>query len=508
MTMTSLAVRAPPAPAPVCLDHVLLRRAFLVLGLALAFVAPFSPDPVEFAAGAFVPWLVLRIVGTATLPAAVVYFLLWQWLQIYARTLVGLTDGEEMARGLFGPWVVDAYWYMLASIVVLALAMRAVLGGARPPTPRHATAHLAWRPADLFQFYLAALLISTVGRFLVDFIPAIDQPMEAVARLKLIALLMLFGGVLSVNRGFGFLLAAVMVELGIGFSGLLGDFRSVFIILFVSALAVRIRWTAITSIIAGAAAMLLVFLALFWTSVKSEYREVATGSDDSQNVKMSLDTRFGYLGGRVASVGDIDWSRASYALLYRLAYIDIFGSVIGVKLMSPEQGSFRQWSDALGHVFQPRFLFPNKQALSDTEVFVRLARGDASEQVRLGTSISVGYMAENYVDLGFPGMLGGMFMIGLVLAAACRYFMAAPLPWIVREGIVLAFIYAVGNNGVEMSLPKLLGGAVMTFVVYAVLIKFAFPIALRWLDIRAAAARQLELRRQQARAAMHNGLLK
>jgi hypothetical protein len=508
MTMTSLAVRAPPAPVPVRLDHVLLRRAFLVLGLALVFIAPFSPDPVEFAAGALVPWLVLRIIGTPTLPAAVVYYLLWQWLQIYARTLVGLTDGEEMARGLFGPWVVDAYWYMLASVVVLALAMRAVLGSARSPTPRLATAHLAWRPADLFQFYLAALLISTVGRFLVDFIPAIDQPMEAVARIKLIALLMLFGGVLSLNRGFGFLLGAVMVELVIGFSGLLGDFRSVFIILFISALAVRIRWTAITSIIVGAAAILLVFLALFWTSVKSEYREVATGSDDSQNVKMSLDTRFGYLGGRVASAGDIDWSRASYALLNRLAYVDIFGSVIGVKLVSPEQGTFRQWSDALAHVFQPRFLFPNKQALSDTEVFVRLARADSSEQMRSATSISVGYLSENYVDLGFPGMLGGVFVIGLVVAAACRYFMAVPLPWIVREGIVLAFIYAIGNNGVEISLPKLLGGTVVTFVVYALLIKFAFPIALRWLDVRAAVARQLELRRQQARAALQNGLLK
>ena len=48
--------------------------------------------------------------------------------------------------------------------------------------------------------------------------------------------------------------------------------------------------------------------------MKAEYREVATGSDDLQNVKMSLDTRFGYLGGRMASAGDIDWGRASYAL--------------------------------------------------------------------------------------------------------------------------------------------------------------------------------------------------
>ena len=38
-----------------------------------------------------------------------------------------MTDSEEMARGLYGPWVVDAYWYMLASIVTLALAIRAVL---------------------------------------------------------------------------------------------------------------------------------------------------------------------------------------------------------------------------------------------------------------------------------------------------------------------------------------------------------------------------------------------
>ena len=86
--MTTLAVRAPPVPAVARLDHVLLRRAFLVIGLALVFVAPFTPDPVEFTVGAFVPWLVLRIVGTPTLPAALVFYLLWQWLQVYARRLL------------------------------------------------------------------------------------------------------------------------------------------------------------------------------------------------------------------------------------------------------------------------------------------------------------------------------------------------------------------------------------------------------------------------------------
>lgn len=507
MTMSTLAVRAPPAV--VRLDNVLLRRAFLVMGLLLVVVAPFTPDPVEFVVGGFVPWLVLRIVGTPTLPAALVYYLLWQWLQVFARTLVSAIDGEEMARGLFGPWVANAYWYMLASIVALALAIRAVLGTARPPTPRLAAAHLAWRPVDLFQFYLAGLLASTVARYLQESIPALDQPLEAVARIKIVVLFMLFAGVLSAGRGIVYVAAAVVVELMIGFSGLLGDFRGVFIFLFVAALAVRIRWTGVTSIVVGAAAVMLVALGLFWTSVKAEYREIATGSDDSQNVKMSLDVRFGYLGSRVVAAGDIDWRLASYALLSRLAYVDIFGSVIGVKLVAPEQqDALQQWSDALAHVFQPRFLFPGKAALSDTEVFVRLARGDASEQMRTATSISVGYLAENYVDLGFPGMLMGVFLIGLMVGAVCRYFMALPLPWVVREGTILAFIYAIGSNGVEISLPKLLGAMFMTFVVYGLLARFAFPIPLRWLDSKAAAARHQEMLRQRARASTQNPLVK
>jgi len=499
MTTTTLAVRAPPAVAR--LDHVLLRRAFLALALGLAFVAPFSPNPVEFAVGAFVPWLLVRIVGTATLPAIVIFYLLWQWLQVFARAVLSLVDGEEMARGLYGPWVVDAYWYMLASLVTLALAFRAVLGTVKPPSPRLAVAHLQWRPADLFLVYLGSLLISSAARIVADSVTALDQPMDAVARFKVVALVVLFGRVMSSGKGVSFLLAAVAIELVLGFTGILGDFRGVFFILFVAALAVRIRWTGMTSAVAAVTAVLLVVLALFWTSVKTDFREVATGSTDSQNIRTSLDVRFGYLGNRLVSPGDIDWNTASYALIIRLAYVDIFGSVIGVKLVSPEQGTVRQWNDAVAHVFQPRFLFPDKPSLSDTEVFVRLARGDASEQMRAGTSISVGYLAENYVDFGFPGMLMAVFVIGLILAAVCRYFMAIALPWIVIEGIIAAFLYATGGNGVEVSLPKLFGATFMLFLVYALLARFAFPIGLRWLDARAAAARRLEMLRQRARSA-------
>ena len=468
------------------LDLNSLKRGFFYIAVALMFVAPFSQDPMALACGAAVPWLILQIIARPGMPVAVVYIFIWQWLQIFTRVLQSVVDNKSIANGLYGPNVARAYWYMLASLVVMALAMRLVLGNLKPPTVQDRTAHFEWRPLDLFSLYIGMLFVAVGCRFASYALPALDQPLDAVARLKIVLLFMLFGTVMMTGRNTNLLWGAVALEIVLGFTGLLSDFRGVFIYLAIAALAARIPLKGTTVAAGLACAGFLVFLALFWTSVKAEYREFATGSSDSQNVKVALDARFGYLGNRLASSDAIDWDMAAYALLVRLAYTDIFGSVIGVQETAPEQVFVRQWQDAVGHVVKPRFLFPNKASLSDTEVYVRLARGDSSEQVRLGTSISVGYMAENFVDFGFPGMLGGIFVIGLMYGIAIRYFMALKLPWILREGIVVGFVFGVAHNGVEMSLPKILGAAVMFVAVYALLARFVFPSALNWLKGRAA----------------------
>lgn len=462
-----------------------LKRAFFYMAVCLVFFAPTAEDPLAFAVGAAVPWIILQILASPGMPVAVVYVFIWQWTQIFARVLQAMVDGESLASGLYGPNVARAYWYMLASLIAMALAYRLVLGRIKPPTVQERTAHFEWRPLDLFGLYIGMLILSVGCRFASLMIPALDQPLAVVAQLKVVLLFMLFTNVMMSGRGINLMLGAILIEIVLGFSGLLSDFRGVFVYLAMAALAARVTLKGTTVAFGIVCAGFLVFLALFWTSVKSEYREFATQSSDSQNVKVDLNDRFGYLGGRLASPGEIDWKLASYALLTRLAYTDIFGSVIGVQESAPEAAVVRQWQEAIEHVAKPRFLFPDKAALSDTEIYVRLARGDASEQVRLGTSISVGYMAENFVDFGFPTMLGGMFVLGLLCALAIRYFMSFKLPWLLREGLVLGFVLGIAANGVEMSLPKILGATVMFLLVYTLLARFVFPTALNWLKVRA-----------------------
>jgi len=339
------------------LDYAFLQRFFLFLGIALLVFCPFTRDPIAFAVGGFFPWLLMMIIGRPNMPAGIVYLVLWQWAQTFARVVETIPDGEALGGGLFGPNVERAYWYMLASVLVLALCMRGMLGNLRPPTQQDRTWHTRWQPRDLVVVYVGTLGLSIVARFAGNIAAALDQPMQALLHLKILAMFLLFTNVLMTGVGGRYLVVVVLFETITGFTGILSDFKAVFLQLALAALAARIRWTFTMGIASMVWMVVLVTLGIFWSGVKADYRQLATGSEESQAISASLSDRLGYLGNRAITPSSINWNEASYALLIRFAYVDIFGSVITVQEASPEPGFMRQWSDGLSHVLQPRFLF-------------------------------------------------------------------------------------------------------------------------------------------------------
>jgi hypothetical protein len=484
MTLAALP-RTNPAPT---LDFGLLRRGFAGFAALAVLMAPFSNEPLAMAVGGFVPWLVLRIVGTPTMPAAVAYFFIWQWVQIFARTLQSWVDGMPMAASLEGPGVERAYWYMLSSLVVMACVFRLVLGNLKPPTQWQRTIHYHWQPVDLLLLYAAGSAVAIAMGIGARVVSPLAQPLMAVAQLKVVAIFMLFVYVMSTGRGTKFLFGVVLLEIVIGITGFFSNFRGVFIYLAIAAIAARVKWKTTTSIAAIAGLAGLVGLALFWTAVKVEYRVYVAKSDEAQQINVPLSERLAYIGSRALSL-DIDMQQTSYALLSRLAYVDIFGAVIAVQEAQPEPIPMRQWRDAIGHLTMPRFLFPDKAPLSDSEVYMRLARRLTMDDVREGTSISVGYMAENFADLGFPGMLFGVAGLALIVAGVARVLMSFQLPQIMREGILMAFAHNVSHDGVEVSLAKTLGATIMFLAAFLLLNKFVFPRVLQWLELRSRVLR-------------------
>ena len=56
----------------------------------------------------------------------------------------------------------------------------------------------------------------------------------------------------------------------------------------------------------------------------------------------------------------------------------------------------------------------------------------------------------------------------------------------VREGAVLAIIYTIGHDGVEISLPKILGSMYMSLGVWAIMARWGFPYIFRYLGRNSA----------------------
>jgi len=134
---------------------------------------------------------------------------------------------------------------------------------------------------------------------------------------------------------------------------------------------------------------------------------------------------------------------------------------------------------AVMHVLQPRFLFPDKPPLeSDTDIAVRysgLALDKGGNAVN--TSISLGYVAELYVDFGIVGALVAMSILGFLAGRVVRYLTASTaLPTILSSGLAVMFMISMASF--EEALAKMVGGAITTFIVILVLRSLLLPYLL------------------------------
>jgi hypothetical protein len=119
------------------------------------------------------------------------------------------------------------------------------------------------------------------------------------------------------------------------------------------------------------------------------------------------------------------------------------------------------------HVLTPRFLFPDKPALDDSER-TRLYTGVQVAGTETGTSIGIGYVGESYVDYGPVGMFAPIFLLGLFYGLINRFFITRTKYKLL--GAALAVSVLIFNAyAIETSNIKLVGGVVSVALVSVVI---------------------------------------
>src|SRR4029077_9028656 len=70
----------------------------------------------------------------------------------------------------------------------------------------------------------------------------------------------------------------------------------------------------------------------------------------------------------------------------------------------------------------PRFLWPDKPSVNDANRFYQTAYGLTAERQLGSVSIAVGVLGEAFINFGWPGVIGMMTAIGLLLGVFERTF--------------------------------------------------------------------------------------
>lgn len=443
----------------------------MIVCLAMALPAVLSANPLLTLAGLAVVPLLFGLLWRPGEPPVLLFAATFQWLQVFVPVLIADRNGDPLTNSMWLREIDTAAWLGLATIVVLAAGMRLGLGRRRftdTETLRSAARLLDAR--RLAFAYIVSFILPEVVLQVSAIVPGLRQQLLALTVLRWAVIFMIGFAALKYARFRPLAVAVFATEILLGFTGYFSSFKT---IIFLGMILVVGTGTGLRRFLRPSLVLLFVSAVLlmsFWQSVKQDYRSFVSEGQRAQVVLVPVTARFDFLIERATTLTFDDLRDGFNEGLERLGYLGYFArSIEYVPARVPYQDG-RLWLDALKHIAMPRLFFPDKDSVNDsdrTREFTGLHVAGVDE----GTSISIGYAAESYIDFGRVGMFAPILLLG--------YFWGWAYRWLATRTRHSLLGLAVSTNLIlggaiyfESSNIKLFGGAVSSLLVLWVLLAY------------------------------------
>lgn len=398
-----------------------------------------------------------------------------QWLQGSMAVLHADALGEQLWTRSASHSPEQAVVLTLAWTVTWALGIRLGMGAERVP----ATASLPIIPMRTLLLIYAVHSVIDAGQHVLP-IGGARQLFVAFSTLRWAILYAIFAVGLRTAAGRQIVWAMFAFEIVIGWLGFFSTFRLVLLVMFLAA-ATRLERLTLRRLVGLAALVSLGFgLAVLWSTVKLDYREALSQGTSTQGAQIGVGERAETLQRLTGKVDEGAIASGQRALLERIAYTEYFALVLDFVPRVRPHSEGLLWSNAAEHVFMPRLFFPDKAALgSDSEFTERYTGLHFSSTRGGGTSISVGLVAENYIEFGALAMFLPGLLLGLIYGAIHRGLLR-------RFGLVSASMVVatfLTSASIENGIVKTIGSLLMETGV-VVIVLMALGPRLRGLEVR------------------------
>lgn len=455
--------------------------AALCLGGLGAFVSP-DPDLV-FASGAALAFLFLTLWQENEPPVLMLPFL-YQWLAVATKPMMSVVLRVPVSSlAEYDIYLRPGIFLGLGAICVFALGMRLAMGKAKQDwNAALRNEALVLSPRSVLAMAFSAILLGHLLFYLMRYAGPAMQIVYALANVRFVGLFVLAYWAIVNKTGYLYLLAVLMVEIVIGITGFFSDFRAPIFVVAFAALAAAHRPKVRDIAMVAAVVALLVGLGSFWSYIKLDYRDFISGGSGDQVVIVPLGDRIDYI---TRAAGDFDQSQLATGfdrLLRRQSYVDFLSATMAYVPDSLPHEHGKRIGRTLLHVITPRFLFPDKPP-TDFDSDVTQHYTGLPIQIRSGTSISIGWAGEFYIDFGVIGTLLCCLAMGLGFGIAYRHLRRPKTGSLLLLYGVRATVLVLMMS-FETALIKYVGGVAMAFAAAYVVERFIAPVLSRRLRLR------------------------
>lgn len=422
------------SPSPL---HVILSGA--ALG-AIVYLMWWNERPSVLLIAPLFQWSEVSIIPISTV-----------WRQVPLSELV-LRRGDLEAATIYG----------LLGVVALTLGLRLAIRSQSDfdrKLDREAQA-LSFR--EVLVFSSSMILVGKVIAALGSFAGPAAEAFNQFSNISLIGNFVLTYWCVRRRKYFFALAIMVAVELGLGMTGFFAEFKYPLLAILSAGIVGQPAMKFKSVFVVGALLAPLLLTATFWSAVKPEYRDFLNQGTGMQAVFVPIDERASYLTGAAASMDASKWQIGFDRLVDRHGYTFFLAETMAyVPAGRPHEGGSLSMG-VIRHIAQPRVFFPEKPRLpNDTEVMAKYTgRAMTWDQ---NTSISLGHLAELYIDFGYVGGLLGMAFIGWLTGTLSKIITKFGSVGLINSALVVMLSLSVAYFGT--ALIKLIGSLIFGFIV-------------------------------------------
>jgi hypothetical protein len=365
-------------------------------------------------------YALLLILWRSNRPGILVFAFLMQWAQVAAFVVWMNVLGADINR--LSPHGGAAVLMSCAGLVVMAAVLAQSIADLHIPSQEQfeQQAKLINEKKILILYLISTFSLGGIG-FLVSAGSGFLQIVTTLASLKWVFFLV-YAYVSWINKKNRLiLLAIILFEFLTALYSFFSSFKEVILITIVLAMTF-IHKISFKQVVYGLLITFLVgFLLITWTAIKTDYRAYLDRGNRQQVVAVSRSEAFSKIGEKIGSLKWKDYQLSMTLFLYRVQYVYHLAKTMDrvPDLLPHEFGGL--WWDNISFVLEPRLFFPDKPRYEATKKTTKYT-GINYAGYKEGSSFSLGYFADSYIDFGYIGMLIPLAMIALFVAFMYRCF--------------------------------------------------------------------------------------